>query len=587
MIAYGFKYISLIQTVCTWFVLLCTIGGALCAKAPLSSSFAIQVMPYPACIATFNSTVVLEDHRRILENIFSFQGDLDAGFYRWKWGFEATCKSKNVDKVIGDHRESRSGAISNCQDKLFDKLSCRSSQTRKEIDEEDRKMFRLYCNPTASKYLEEFIAARDRALADTVDPPHHRKIGGNYVFGNDALFRYLGDDIKPVFRNVLVVHDHQQFGSEELLVASSTPEESTQASYSLLKLLQSANASIDVFMWKFDKFNPDKLYNDDACNAESPLTQLLITRYKAGVNVRVYVSSWDLLDLSMCDREVYANFLKMTKQCCRVLQLVRAGVEVRYFRATSNVGFTLFHPKLVIVDKLVASVGSFNWGDLRKRDFAIITTVVNETCWLALLFEHFWKFYSVPAAVGPMENFAVAPKAEISESSLWLSDNRPQSLFAPLDSGQVAPFFETVIKSANTSLSIFNPTLNSVKIADWLVAAAAKKVTVQLIISNLFDENNDAEKKLVAYLCKEKVQVRRRNDSHAKTIIVDSVNVFVGSTNFWDKALRGEVFNMWKQSSLEEIVNGVANVFDEDWNNATNECLKVAGESKSANRDEL
>ena len=214
-------------------------------------------------------------------------------------------------------------------------------------------------------------------------------------------------------------------------------------------------------------------------------------------------------------------------------RLSAAGIDVRW----SDSRFQFSHIKTFIVDQRVAVIMTLNlsWSALtRNREFAVVSTVPADVADVIRLFEADWT----------AEHYQ--PRGDMVTSP---------------DNSRVV--HQTLIDSATTSIEIYAEVIRDADLRERLVEAAGRGVAVRILVPT-----SPSGDDLLIYqeLVSAGVEVRQLADaySHAKAIIVDRDQVFIGSQNLTQTSLdrnRECGIILRDRPNLDRIVA----VFEADW----------------------
>jgi cardiolipin synthase A/B len=197
-------------------------------------------------------------------------------------------------------------------------------------------------------------------------------------------------------------------------------------------------------------------------------------------------------------------------------EMAEAGVRIQ----KGTTGFTLTHEKAMIVDSKRAMVSTMN---LIRRFRQTIDTGV---------------FVSEPGIVREMEEvFAADWKNAQTQGSLTPKLSSPYLVWSPVNS---ADRIVSLIKSAKRQVSLMVENLGHPAINQALIETAARGVKVRVLVPkcNLvkLNLNYPHVKTLRAGKVDAKMYPGPSSDErpyiHAKTIVVDNNNVYLGSQNF-------------------------------------------------------
>jgi phosphatidylserine/phosphatidylglycerophosphate/cardiolipin synthase-like enzyme len=219
--------------------------------------------------------------------------------------------------------------------------------------------------------------------------------------------------------------------------------------------------------------------------------------------------------------------------------LSKLGIEWH----NTNPAFNLTHAKYAIIDGKQALMLTFNStaADLAtRRDFGLVDDDADDAHFLQSLFDADWNHTAAPPI---RTGFVVSP------------DNSNQALTA-------------FVGTATRSIDIYAERLDSSPLLDAIAKAAQRGVLVRVLAAPL-DPKDRVAMKLDDLLRRGNfdLEVPRSPRVHAKMILVDGAQVFLGSENVEDspKERRREVGMIFEDGSIASRLQGI---FERDWSEA-------------------
>jgi cardiolipin synthase len=219
--------------------------------------------------------------------------------------------------------------------------------------------------------------------------------------------------------------------------------------------------------------------------------------------------------------------------------LAKLGIEWH----NSNPAFNLTHAKYAVIDGTQALMLTFNStaSDLAtRRDFGLVDDNTDDAVFLEGLFDADWNQTDAPPI---RTGFVVSP------------DNSNQALTA-------------FVGTAQRSIDVYAERLDSSPLLDAIAKAAQRGVMVRVLAAPL-DPKDRVAVKLDDLLRGGNfdLEVPRAPRVHAKVIIVDGTQVFLGSENVEDspKERRREVGMIFEDGAITSQLQGV---FERDWSEA-------------------
>ncbi|HEV3245491.1 MAG TPA: phospholipase D-like domain-containing protein [Candidatus Paceibacterota bacterium] len=280
---------------------------------------------------------------------------------------------------------------------------------------------------------------------------------------------------------------------------------------SVERLIESASSSIDVVMYEFNDTN---------------IEQLLAQRAREGISVRVILDNGYFGAGSSINQEAF-DYLQNN------------GVQVHW----SPSYFALTHEKALIIDSSRTLIMTFNFTPhyyKSDRDFGIVDMDQNDAAAIEQAFDSDWNGQNSQAQRG--------------EGLVWSPDSREQIL--------------ALINGAQSSLEIYNEEMQDAQVISALEAASERGVDVELIMTyssnwkSAFQELSGAGVHIRTYKASAPLYI------HAKVVIADAGEAFIGSENFSSTSL-DQNRELGVIVSDPEIVTSLMKTFTDDWSHAT------------------
>lgn len=224
-------------------------------------------------------------------------------------------------------------------------------------------------------------------------------------------------------------------------------------------------------------------------------------------------------------------------------ELRAAGVQAQ----ESNATFALTHEKGMVIDNTTAYIMTSNFSNAalgtgsftKNREYDIVDTNVPDVQAVEAIFQADWNRSSA-------------------------SFNDPNLVVSPVNSRND---FTALIGGAKHTLLIENEEMNDNAIEQALVAATQHGVQVQVILPAPGGSSSDSNSSGISTLKQSNIQVREDPHlyMHAKIIIVDGTEAFVGSENISSQSLdqNRELGIIVSDSS---VLNTLQQTFQRDWN---------------------
>jgi cardiolipin synthase len=205
--------------------------------------------------------------------------------------------------------------------------------------------------------------------------------------------------------------------------------------------------------------------------------------------------------------------------------------------------FALTHQKTLVVDGSDALIMTFNFTPQyykSSRDFAVDDTDANDVSAIEKIFDADWQGNTLSVSAG--------------DDLVWSPGSRNAML--------------SLIENATSSIEIYNEEMADPTITTALEDVASRGVNVEVCMTYSSSWKNSFED-----LANAGVHVRTFAASaslyiHAKVILVDSREAFVGSENFSPTSLDSNR-ELGLVVSDSNIINSLGKIFQNDWQNAT------------------
>ena len=256
------------------------------------------------------------------------------------------------------------------------------------------------------------------------------------------------------------------------------------------------------------------------------LEQLLVQRERDGVAVRVILDNGYFGAGSSANEQAF-DYLRSN------------GVAVHW----SPQYFALTHEKAMVVDNTEALIMTFNFSPQyykSDRDFGILDNDMNDVSAVEAAFDEDWNGNQT--------------QAQNDDDLVWSPNSRTQLL--------------ALISSAQTSLDIYNEEMQDPQIISALAAAAQRGVNVEVVMTyadewkDAFQELSNAGVHVRTYAANAPLYI------HAKVIIADDKQAFVGSENFSSTSL-DQNRELGVMVSDPAVVASLSKTFAQDQQNAT------------------
>ncbi|MBI5226496.1 phospholipase D family protein [Candidatus Micrarchaeota archaeon] len=171
----------------------------------------------------------------------------------------------------------------------------------------------------------------------------------------------------------------------------------------------------------------------------------------------------------------------------------------------------------------------------------------------------------VVAALSFIAGFIFHAFVPLPSASLNADAALVRPVFSP---GQSEPVLLDLIDSADARLDVMLYQFSYTPLQVALAMAAARGVTVRVLMDPKIDSNLFVAEKLVQSGVRVRWASRSFASTHAKFMVVDRKAVFVGSTNWSRHAMQ---LNREAAVSIEniDVANSFESVFETDWNIGT------------------
>ena len=286
----------------------------------------------------------------------------------------------------------------------------------------------------------------------------------------------------------------------------------------VLAMIDGAKKSVDLVIYELSDKN---------------IEQALTAAQKRGLAVRV------LLNPGYYGKPEYYN---QTAYDYFVAQNIPAHWTPAYFALT--------HEKTLIVDNQAALIMTFNLTPKyypTDRDFGVLDEDAGDVAEIENNFVADWNNHET-------QNIASLPNNQNQDDLIW-SPNAQTKII-------------NLINSAKISLQVYNEEMADQAIEQALENAATKKVRVQVIMTAAKNWQKDFQA-----LTADQVQIKTYAADaalyiHAKMIIVDDKQAFVGSQNFSDNSLNANR-ELGIITTDQKIISSLTKTFTTDFAGAT------------------
>lgn len=277
------------------------------------------------------------------------------------------------------------------------------------------------------------------------------------------------------------------------------------------RLIESASSSIDVVMYEFN---------------DKQLETLLAQEAEKRIAVRVILDNGYFGAGSAINEEAFDYFQEN-------------GVQVHW----SPQYFALTHEKSIVVDGREALVMTFNFSPQyykSDRDFGVLDPDPNDVAAMEQAFSADWNSKNVAAENG--------------DDLVWSPNSRGQIL--------------QLVDSATSSLDVYNEEMQDPQIIAALESAAKRGVNVEVDMTY-----SATWKSAFQQLAAAGVHVRTSPANaplyiHAKVVIADGRQAFVGSENFSSTSL-DQNRELGLMLSDPSVVSSLSKTFRQDWQTAS------------------
>jgi len=280
----------------------------------------------------------------------------------------------------------------------------------------------------------------------------------------------------------------------------------------VLSMIEDARQSIDLTIYELGDPN---------------IETALIDAERRGISVRVILDhGYDGKPVAM-NQEAYNLFHA-------------DGVLVRF----SSDKFVLTHEKALVIDGKTALIATFNFVPKyypTSRDFGVVDKGACDVAAIESVFNADWQ------------GSAITPDAGDGGALVWSPGSRTALL--------------ALITGAQKSLDIYNEEMSDAGIMDALAEAARRGVRVRVVMTyadeweNVFHELASADVQIRTYPANANMYI------HAKAIVADGKEVFIGSENF-SKTSLDENRELGIILSDGSTIQSIETTFESDWQGA-------------------
>jgi phosphatidylserine/phosphatidylglycerophosphate/cardiolipin synthase-like enzyme len=303
-----------------------------------------------------------------------------------------------------------------------------------------------------------------------------------------------------------VPHIQPSLGGVDALVVE--PRDGTAP---VSSMIQNASSSVDLVMYEFE---------------DPKLEALLAARAKAGIAVRVLLNQGYYGAQTSANEAAYGY-------------LETHGVSVHWTPAY----FALTHQKTLVVDGSRALIMTFNLSKqyyASDRDFGIVDSDANDVAAIENTFDADWNGQKISAPAG--------------DDLLWSPGSQDALI--------------SLINNARTSLDIYNEEMQDTAVVDALAAAGERGVTVNVDMTFASEWASVFQKLAAAGVHVRTFDAKAPLYIHAKVIIADGDEAFVGSENFSSTSLSANR-ELGILVADPAIIASLSDTFASDWQKAT------------------
>jgi cardiolipin synthase len=230
--------------------------------------------------------------------------------------------------------------------------------------------------------------------------------------------------------------------------------------------------------------------------------------------------------------------------------------------------FALTHQKTLVVDGKEALIMTFNLTPeyyASSRDFAVLDTDARDVNAIESAFSNDWEgSLAVLASGAQQDGSQISPQSSVQTSSHIGAQIADDLVWSP---GSKTALL-SMINASQKSLLIYNEEMADPDVIAALAAAAGRGVLVRVVMTDNVDWHD-----AFATLASAGVQVRTYSLKaplyiHAKMVLSDGTQAFIGSENFSTNSLNyNRELGLFISNHL--ILSKLETIFDFDFQNAT------------------
>jgi cardiolipin synthase len=342
-----------------------------------------------------------------------------------------------------------------------------------------------------------------------------------------------------------ILHGRYTVVPQQNLILFTEPSDSDGPASEVLAEIKDASTSIDLVIYELE----DKQVERARAEASAP-----------GVRVRV------LLNEGLYGVSSHGSGSSANSQAYTYLQLHNVPVE------WAPPYFALTHQKTLVVDGKEALIMTFNLTPeyyASSRDFAVLDTDARDVNAIESAFSNDWSGSGgARGSDGPQDGTQISPQSSVQTSSQTSSHNGAQIADDLVWSPGSKTALLSMINASQKSLLIYNEEMADPDVIAALAAAAGRGVLVRVVMTDNVDWHD-----AFATLASAGVQVRTYSLKaplyiHAKMVLSDGTQAFIGSENFSTNSLNyNRELGLFISNHL--ILSQLETIFDFDFQNAT------------------
>jgi len=292
-----------------------------------------------------------------------------------------------------------------------------------------------------------------------------------------------------------------------------------------ISAISGASKSVDLVMYQLEDQQVESALASDASN---------------GITVRVLLNKGYYGEQST-DNEAAYNYLNSH------------GVQVKWTPSY----FALTHQKTLIIDDKTADIMTLNFTPQyysTSRDFSVTDNDPSDVSAIETTFNADWNSNKITAPSG----------ADL----VWSPGSQAEMV--------------SLINNAQKTIEVYNEEMSDSAVISALEQAAERGVSVEVVMTNSSDWKTD-----FTNLTNAGVQIRTYASSaslyiHAKMILTDGTNVFLGSENFSSSSL-DDNRELGINLTSSTVISSLESTFSQDWQGATAFTVTQPSTSSSSN----